>query len=191
MPLPELIEPVAVVLALAYLGLAARENLWCWACAFVSSALFVWVLWIQDLPMEAFLNAFYALMAIAGWYEWRFGGRDHGELGIRAWDWRRHVLVLAAILLATLLTYWLSRSFFQSASPWLDSFIAGSSLVVTFLVILKILENWLYWIVIDAVAAGLYFERGLHYFALLFVLYVLIAVFGYLHWRRRYLSATI
>ncbi|MGI9257775.1 MAG: nicotinamide mononucleotide transporter, partial [Gammaproteobacteria bacterium] len=68
------IEGVAVVLAIAYLVLAIRQDLLCWYAAFASSLIYLWIFFDARLYMESALQVFYAGMAIFGWYQWRYGG---------------------------------------------------------------------------------------------------------------------
>ena len=84
-------EWLAVVLAFAYLVLAARENIWCWACAFFSTALFIWLFHQGALISESLLNVFYLVMAVYGWHQWRQGGRGKTELKISTWTPARHL----------------------------------------------------------------------------------------------------
>ena len=76
------------------------------------------------------------------------------------------------------------KSFTDSDVPWGDGFTTAGSIVATWLLARKILEHWLLWIVIDGVAAGLYFYKGLYPSFLLYVIYALIAVLGYLQWKK-------
>ena len=73
-----------------------------------------------------------------------------------------------------------------AAWPFVDAFISWGSVITTFLVVRKVLENWLYWILLDGIALVVYVDRGLYLTALLFAGYVVIVVFGYLRWRREY-----
>jgi nicotinamide mononucleotide transporter len=177
------VEAVAVVLAVAYLILAAQENLWCWACAFISSALYTWVFWSVNLYMEAALNVFYVVMAVVGWWQWRAGSSDTG-FGIRTLSLQQHGLLVAAMLMMAGLNGWLMGHFTDAAWPFVDSFTTWSSIITTFLVVRKVLENWLYWLLIDSISIFLYMDRGLYLTVLLFVIYLVIVVFGYLNWRR-------
>jgi len=179
------LEALAVVLALLYLLLAARESLWCWYCAFVSSALYTIVFWDVSLLMEVALNLFYVVMAVVGWYQWRRGGR-HAALRIVSLPWAQHLGLLALMLLLALANGWVMHTYTTAAWPFLDAFIAWGSVINTVLVVRKVLENWLYWLLLDGLALGLYVERGLYLTALLFALYLVIVVFGYLRWRREY-----
>jgi nicotinamide mononucleotide transporter len=74
------------------------------------------------------------------------------------------------------------------AVAFTDSFVAWGSVLATWMVARKVLENWLYWILFDAVAVGLYFAQGFHATAGLFVLYIILAVRGYLAWRKDFAS---
>ena len=80
------------------------------------------------------------------------------------------------------------QRFTSAAWPFLDAFTTWASVLTTFLVIWKILENWLYWLVIDSISIYLYLDRGLYLTALLFAVYLVIAIFGYLHWRKLWLE---
>ena len=176
-------EGLAVLLALAYLVLAIRESQACWFAAFASSALYVLVLFRAHLYMESLLNVFYAGMAVYGWWQWR-GGRGGETLRVSRGKWRLHATGLAAVLAASLLTSrWLGANT-SAAWPLADSLVTWSSVFATFLVARKVYENWHWWLVIDSVAACLYFTRHLYATTLLFLLYLALIVVGMRKWRR-------
>jgi nicotinamide mononucleotide transporter len=180
------LEGIAVVLALAYLLLAARESLWCWYCAFVSSALYVVVLWDARLLTESVLSAFYVVMAVVGWYQWRYGGAAHEGVRIVSLRWWQHLVLLAVLLVLAALNGWAMQRWTSAAWPFVDSFITWGSVLTTVLVVRKVLENWLYWLLLDGLAMVVYIDRGLYPTAILFALYLVIVVFGYVKWRREY-----
>ena len=181
-------EILAVVLAIAYLLLAAREHLACWYCAFASSALYTLVFWDASLLMESALNVFYVVMAVVGWYEWRRGGKDHEGVKIRTLQGWQHGVIVATLVFAAIASGYLLQQFTGAAQPYLDSFTTWAGVLTTFLVVWKILENWVYWFVIDSISIYLYIDRELYLTALLFTVYLVIVVFGYLQWRRTYLG---
>ena len=177
-------EWVAVALALAYLLLAVRQSPWCWACAAVSSAIYLVLFARGGLVMQAGLQVFYIAMAAYGWRAWR--GAAHGAvaaLPVSRWSGARHASAAGLVLAATLASGWLVAGPRGGPVPYVDAFVAWASVLATWMVARKVLENWLYWIVIDAVAAALYWSQGFHATAVLFVLYVAIAVRGYFAWR--------
>jgi len=180
-------EAVAVILAIAYLLLAVRENILCWLFAFLSTAIYTVLFWDVSLLMESALNVYYMAMAVYGWYQWtrggsKVGGEQHG-LGIQTMSIRQHALVIAAIAILSLGSGYLLGEHSSAAWPYVDSFTTWASVITTYLVTRKYLENWLYWIVIDTVSIPLYIDRGLNLTALLFVAYVVIATLGYFKWR--------
>jgi len=179
------LEGVAVILAIAYLLLATRENILCWFCALISTALYTLLFWKVSLLMESMLNIYYMLMAVYGWQQWRYGGKAQTGLAIRTLSIKNHAVLISFILLMTLLSGHLLSNYTQAAWPYVDSLTTWASIVTTFMVARKILENWIYWFVIDSISIPLYIERGLLATALLFASYLIIVVYGYFSWRQR------
>jgi nicotinamide mononucleotide transporter len=177
---------VAVVLSIAYLLFAMKENSLCWYCAFFSTAIYVWIFGDVSLYMESALNIYYMLMAVYGWYQWQRGGQDHAGLKISRWSLSNHCLAIAAILIATVISGYLLAENTAARLPYLDSFTTWASVLTTLMVARKIIENWLYWVVIDFVSIFLYLDRGLYQTAGLFVLYIVLAVAGYIIWIKKY-----
>lgn len=179
-------ELVAVLLALAYVVLAARESLWCWPAAFFSTAIYTLLFWQVALLMESALNVYYMGMAIYGYWLWRNGGTEPRP--IQSWSWPRHALWIVAMTVLALACGFAMERFTHADFPWLDSATTVFAVFATWLVAQKVLENWLYWIAIDAISIYLYLHKSLYLTSALFVLYVFIAATGYLLWRRHYLS---
>lgn len=180
------LEAAGVLFSVLYLVLAIREDLWCWPAAFVASALTVIVMFGAHLYAEAALNVFYAAMAVYGWYQWRYGGRHQGadELPISVWPLRAHAWAIGgSLLLAAVVGFALSR-YTAAAFPYLDAFVTVASVVTTYMVAKKILENWLYWFVIDSLSVYLYWQRELYLYVGLFGLYLVLVVIGLARWRR-------
>ncbi|HVY66556.1 MAG TPA: nicotinamide riboside transporter PnuC [Gammaproteobacteria bacterium] len=182
------LEAAGVLLSIAYLVLAIRASIWCWPAAFVSSLLAVIVLAEARLYSESALNVFYAAMAVYGWYQWRYGGRGPGSgavpLPISVWPWRAHALALLIIAAGGTAIGWTLHRYTAAAYPYADSWITVASIVTTYMVARKILENWPYWLVIDSASLYLYVQRGLNLYAALFALYLVLVVIGWYRWWR-------
>ncbi len=179
-------ELVAVVLALAYLLLAMKEKILCWYAAFVSTLIYMFLFWDVSLLMESALQVFYLVMAVYGWWQWRHHANGAEDLAIHCWSFKKHALVFTAIGILTLgFGYTLEQST-NAALPYLDSFTTWGAVVTTYMVTRKVLENWLYWIVVDGASVYLYIDRGLYLTALLFVLYVIIVIVGFFQWQALY-----
>jgi nicotinamide mononucleotide transporter len=177
-------EWLAVVLALGYLVLAVRQHIACWAFAALSSAVFLWLFARAGLPMQAALQAFYIAMAAYGWYSWRGGlAAAQSTRRVVRWPPSWHLRAVLAVVLVAAANGWLMRSRTADAVPYVDALVAWGSVFTTWMVARKLLENWLYWIVLDLLAAGLYWSQGLYATAILFLLYSAIAVQGFRSWR--------
>ena len=175
-----------MLFSLLYLVLAIRESLWCWPAAFLSSVLTLAVVLGARLYSEVALNAYYAAMAVYGWYQWHYGGRRRGaaELPIGVWPLKMHALAIGGSLALSVVVGWLMSRYTQAAFPYLDAFLAVSSVVTTYMVARKLLENWLYWLVIDGLWLYVYQQRGLYLFVALFALYLVLVVIGLARWHR-------
>ena len=179
-------EGAAVLLALAYLLLARRENLWCWYAAFASTLIYLVLFWRVGLMMESGLQIYYLAMAVYGWWEWRGGAKRDHPVPISSLPARWHLRALVVVCVVTAISGMLLQRFTAAAWPWADSFVTWGSLLATWMVARKILENWLWWLLIDSLSLALYLERGLYLTAALFAAYLVIVVSGYLEWRRHY-----
>ena len=180
------LETLAVVLGIGYLLLAMRESSLCWYCAFFSTALYVWIFGDVSLYMESALNVYYMAMAIYGWLQWQRGGADKSGVKIIRWTSKQHILGVAIILAASVTSGYLLSSNTAAKLPYLDSFTTWGSVFTTIMVAQKVLENWLYWIVINSVSIYLYIERGLDQTAAMFFLYLVLATIGFLTWKKAY-----
>jgi nicotinamide mononucleotide transporter len=186
------LEAASVLFSVLYLVLAIRESLWCWPAAFLSSVLTLVVVFSVRLYSEVALNVYYAAMAVFGWYQWRYGGRPRGaaELPIGVWPLKMHARAIGgSVALASIVGLLMSR-YTQAAFPYLDAFLAVSSVVTTYMVARKILENWLYWLVIDSLWLYVYWQRELYLFVGLFALYLVLVVIGLVRWHRDWRAQT-
>jgi len=187
------LEATSVLFSILYLVLAIRESLWCWPAAFLSSALTLAVVLGARLYSEVALNAYYIAMAVYGWYQWHYGGRRSGadELPIGVWPLKMHALAIGGSLALSAGIGWLMSRHTQAAFPYLDAFVTVSSVVTTYMVARKLLENWLYWLVVDGLALYLYWQRELYLFVGLFALYLVLVVIGLIRWHRDWRAQTV
>ena len=175
-------EAAAVLLGLVYVLLVVRRHRWCWVAGGASSLILGVLAATARLPMLAGLQLWYVAMSIYGWWHW---SREASGV-IRIWPWRHHLLGIGlSLAIAALVAHWLAAET-QAAWPLLDAATTVLSLLATWLVARQVLENWLYWIAIDAVLAFLFAAQGLAFTAMLFAVYLVIAFFGYRAWMLQY-----
>ncbi len=179
-----LAEIIAVLLATAYLYLAIRENIWCWLCAGISTAIYVYLFFDAKLYMGSALNAYYLVMAIYGWSCWSSRRANSEHMPVVVWPATWHAVAIAAIVAISIVNGYLMQQFTDAAYPYADSLITWGAIWATFLVARKVLENWWYWLVIDLASIFLFWANHLELTAMLFVVYVIMIPFGLISWTR-------
>ena len=180
-------EIVSTVTAIIYLILAARENIWCWFFGIISCSFWAWAAYyLYNLQIDSLLQIFYVAISFWGLYQWKFGSQEKRELPITRLSRREHLVTIGGGLLLSGLVGWLYANYTTASATYLDAFTTVFSVLITFMVIHKKLENWLYWIVIDGIYIYLYWTRGGYLFSILFVAYIVIAILGWLEWQKKY-----
>lgn len=183
-----ILEWAIFVAALGYVILATFENKWCWVFGIASSAMLVYLCFTGHLFLESGLNVFYVLIGFYGWYQWLYGSREKSELTITSFSLKNNI-----VLILIGLTFWLPLGFIShrystQALPYLDAFITAFSIIATWMQAKKIIENWLFWILLNGLGILLYSYRGFYLIALLSIIYTLLSVSGYFSWRKRILK---
>ena len=176
------IEPTAVILAIIYLLLAIKQNISCWFAAFFSSLLYFFVMYSAGLYMEAWLQIFYCVMAAYGWSQWRISITDDSKFLVRTWTRTQHIKVISLIFFVAFISGLALEKFTNAALPFIDSLTTWGAIVATYMVAKKLLENWIYWFVIDSISVFLFYSRGLFLTSMLFLFYLIIIYFGYKSW---------
>ena len=176
-------ELLAVAFGIAYVILATKESLWTWLFAFLGTLIYTILFWEGALVSSSLLNFYYMIMAIYGFILWR-GGKDEEELEVSSYKLHNHIEIITTGVFLSLVIGYLSDTYTQAHFAYLDSSVLIFSVIATWMLANKILENWLYWIVIDAVAIFLYFKSEYYATVVLFILYIILSFWGYYSWRK-------
>ncbi|MBR9921861.1 MAG: nicotinamide mononucleotide transporter [Bacteroidetes bacterium] len=177
----------ATIGAIIYLYLISRENPWGWFWGIVGCGFWAYAAWFQyQLYIDSLLQIFYIVISFWGIWLWLHGGDEKRKLPITRLSPNEHLLVIVGGTLGSLVTGWLFDRYTGAAAPYWDAFTTVFSIITTFMVMYKKLDNWIYWLIIDAIYVGLYWSRGGYLFALLFLIYLIIVVQGYFNWRKLY-----
>jgi nicotinamide mononucleotide transporter len=181
------VEVVGVITSLVYLYFSVRQIIWLWPFGIISSALFILIFFGSKFYADMGLQVYYLGVSIYGWIYWSRGAVDRDErstLPVRRIN-RQQALVLSVIGILLLLgIVYILKQFTDSDVPWGDGFTTAGSIVATWMLARKILEHWMVWVVVDIVAAGLYFYKGLYPSFLLYLIFTIIAVVGFFQWKR-------
>lgn len=198
------IEWCAVLTGILYVILVSRKMMLCWLFAIISSSLYVYLLINVQLYIESMLQIFYVAMAFYGWLMWQkdnaseqvsdknddnlidnlFEKQDGND--VKTWSLKSHLINIVASGVVAFIVGYLFKEYTDQQNPYTDAFTTVFSLAATFMVTQKVLENWLYWIVIDAVSIYLYSTRGFHLSAGLYFVYTILAVLGFISWYKHF-----
>ncbi len=182
-------EWLAASLGILYVVLAAKESIWCWPAALVSTVIYTVLFWEGQLPMQAILNAYYMGMAVYGFILWQKQATTEKNLRISSRPLKFHALFIStAIVLTGTIGLYLS-SMPENRLPYLDAAVTVFSVMNTVLMARKVLESWIYWIVINAAAITLYFQTGYYVTIVMFMVYLVLAIYGYKSWRALQIQA--
>jgi len=175
------VEVAAAALGVLYVVLVIGQHRAGWVAALLSTGLYLHVFYAAGLYMQAALQGYYVLVAVYGWWVWRrVAGR--APLAVSRASWRVQGVGLAAITLATLVTAtWLARET-RSADPYLDSLTTWASVFTTWLVARKKIENWPWWLVVDALIVVLCWQQKLYASMILYLLYLGLVIVGWRTW---------
>ena len=187
----QIVEASAVALNITYVILAVKEKTLCWPFGILASLISIWLFIQIGLFAEAILFIYYVLMGLYGWWSWSQGRKEGGELDIRTWKYPRHLaIILTGILFSFLLGTTLSE-WTTAQSPYFDSFTTVFSFIATWLTARKLLENWIYWIVIDLATIFLYASKEIFLYAGLSLIYTFMAIYGLIEWRKKLQSLSV
>ena len=177
-----LLEWITFVAALAYVYFAAQKKIVTWVFGLISVGLTFYLDVIGKLYIESGLQVFYFVMAIYGWINWKKAEKN--DLPIARWSIQLHLLNIFASASLALLVGYLFANYTEQSTPYLDAFTTCFSLVATFMVVKRVIENWLYWIFINMGMVVLYLNNGYEILALQYGLFVILAIYGYWSWNK-------
>jgi nicotinamide mononucleotide transporter len=174
-------EWIAFVLSILYLIFATKELIYCWLFAIISSGIYIFLFFKANLYIDSALQFFYIIMAFVGWINWK----KKENVKLTNLSLKSHLfLILLNSLFACGLAY-LFDNYTDQAYPYIDSFIFCYSISATYLTTIKVVENWIYFIIIDIIAIFIYWQRDLNLTAVLFFVYTVLALIAFLKWKKQ------
>lgn len=186
------IEIIGAVTGLIYLYFSIRQKIWLWPVGIVTSAFYIVVFFNNQLYADMSLNVYYLIVSIYGWYHWllRKDNTYHdsikiSQLSVKGWLWYITVAAFLTLVFASILINIPQKLGLKPSSvPWWDAFLTAGSVVATWMLARKILEQWLWWIIIDAISTGVFFYKELYFTVGLFVVNTGMAIIGYIRWKK-------
>jgi len=179
------VQWLATIFSLIYIAFAVKNNPICWIFGIIGCGLWAYSDFTElNLKFDGLLQIFYVIMGFIGLYLWKFGEKGH-ELPIRSYHIRQHIYILILGFSVGFLFGFLGQQYFDTDLAYLDSITTSFSIIATVLLVKRILENWIYWIVFDLIYIFIYFKQGALLFVLIMLIYIIMAFLGYYQWRKK------
>jgi nicotinamide mononucleotide transporter len=183
------IELIGAILGLLYILFSIRQHILTWATGLLTSVLYIIVFFQSGFYADMGLQVYYVFISIYGWYFWLKGEKKaarNSEQQVPVTRIKKWVLVKSAIvtLLIFLFLIFILKRFTDSTVPVMDSLTTALSITATWMLAKKYIEHWLIWIFVDFFSAGLYVYKNLWPTVVLFIVYAVMAIVGYLEWKK-------
>lgn len=178
------LEILGVVLGLIYLLLELKASWWMWVVGAVMPINSLFVYYKAGLYADFSIDIYYVLVGFYGLFMWLRGGVEEPSLPIGKTPTRLWVAltVLFAVLFAVI--GFVLSTFTDSTVPWADSFTTSLSIIALWMLARKWIEQWWIWFVVDAASTALYVYKGIYFYAGLYLLYTVLAVYGFFKWQK-------
>ena len=180
------LEFIAVISGIVSVWFSKKEKILVYPFGIIWVTLYLFITYQNKLYADSGINAYYLFMSIFGWWNWG-NTKDIGarQIPITKSTPREHAINMAVFVLATVLIYIMLIKFTDSDVPLVDSITTGLSITAMYLMALKKIEHWLFWIICDLISIPLYFYKGLPFTSFQFIVFTYIAVMGWISWKRK------
>ena len=179
-----IIEAIATITGVIGVALQAKEKIIAWPLLIISVGLAVYVFWINKLYSDMGLHCVYVVLNVYGWMIWSGNSPDIKVEVTKVLSKREMLGALVVGLLGSVILGYVMDNYTDADLAYFDAFTTSMSLVAQFLLAKKILQNWILWIIADLVAFPIYIYKGLYFFAFLFLIYLILSIYGYSQWKK-------
>ena len=179
------LEAVAVFFGLLSVWFAKKENILVYPTGIISVLVYVYICLFAGLYADMGINGFYFVMSVFGWYKWTRKNEGNLFIPISKNTGLQHLLSVAVAIVFFFVLRFVLTNYTDSTVPNLDSLTTSIFLVGMWLMALKKIENWIFWIVGDVISIPLYFHKGLLLTSFQFTVFLIIAVLGYMEWQKK------
>ena len=187
------LEVIAIFFGLWSVWLAKKDNIWVFPTGIVNTAIYTYLLWKWSLLGDMMINFYYAVMSIYGWHHWTRKKDNVAAFPISSMTLSEKKWSLL-IFIATIVFVAAVYIFFDKFTHWtsyVDTLVTGIFFVAMWLMARRKIENWILWIIGDIISIPMYFYKGYSFTSIQYLIFTIIAIFGYLEWKRTLQQKTI
>lgn len=175
------VEPVATLSGLLCVYFSIKQNLLTWVFGFIQVALYTWIFYQEALYSDMGLHVFYMGIQVVGYRTWKQGGNAEFEFNPSSIGWWLYVWIFVAIAGSVLLGLGMS-SYTNASMAYPDAFTTTASIIAQIMMIKKIVESWIFWIVVNMYAIVVYAVKDLYFSTGLYAVFFIMAVWGLIQW---------
>jgi nicotinamide mononucleotide transporter len=181
-----LLEVIAIFFGLLSVWYAKKDNIWVFPTGIINTAIYVYLLWKWSLLGDMMINFYYVIMSIYGWYHWTRKKDNVVQFKIsrmNSYEKKVSVVIFVLTIGFVLAIY----TFFDKFTHWtsyVDTLVTGIFFVGMWLMARRKIENWILWIIGDIISIPMYFVKGYSFTSIQYLIFTIIAIFGYLEWKR-------
>jgi nicotinamide mononucleotide transporter len=185
------VEVFASISGLIYIYFSLKQSIWLWPVGFVSSLAFIIVYFDARLFADMSLQVYYCVTSIYGWFFWIYGKKhsssikEEKKLPISRLTPLQWIIVIIVTLTLTA-AYYPFGNIFHASFPLLDGFVTAGSIIATWLLARKIIDQWIIWIFVDGISTVMLVFKGKYIASVLMLIYTVLAIVGYYKWLKEY-----
>ena len=177
------LEIFTTILGVFYLYYEYKASIWLWFLGIIMPLIDIYLFSINGMYAYSFISLIFVIVAIYGFLNWKYGGVNHTEKYITYIKFKTLLLYSVYFFSSLGLFFFLLTKYTNSEVRFLDSTISAFSLVGTIALAYKYIEQWLIWIIVDILSVILFIHQGLYFRAILYFIYVIVAIQGYKKWK--------
>lgn len=178
------LELLGLVTGLLAVWWLIRQNILTWPAGIIYILASLIIFWREKLYADFALHIFFLAMNIYGWYFWSYAKKsENHKVPVTQINWSTLVILTLLSFVGIALTGYFLSEFTDAALPYWDSATTVLSITGMWLMARKKIENWYFWLIVDVLATGIYYYKGIYFYSILYIIYIALAVSGYLSWK--------
>jgi nicotinamide mononucleotide transporter len=180
------LEIVAVIFGLLSVWFAKKDNIWVFPTGLISTSIYAYLLWQWSLLGDSMINVYYFIMSIYGWYHWTRKKGDVDEFPVSVMTDKEKIMSIVIFILTLIfvIAVYLYFDKFTSWYSYVDTLLTAIFFVGMWMMAKRKIENWIFWIIGDLLSIPLYFAKGYTFTSIQYIIFTIIAVYGYLEWKK-------
>jgi len=188
-----ILEITGAIFGLLSVWFAKKDNILVFPTGLVSTFIYAYLLWQWELLGDSMINVYYFVMSIYGWYHWTRKKGSQVEFPIAVMNKKEKgiavVLFTSTIIFVVLVYFYINK--FTNWYSYIDTFLTAIFFVGMWLMAKRKIENWIFWIIGDIISIPLYFAKGFTFTSLQYLIFTIVAIYGYSEWKKLLNNSTI